>query len=141
MMIPNRIRNKKNLICVCVDEETGQDLQGRIYHGYCEKEIRFQTIVEVLDEMERVFEAIRYPQSTVRIRQFVGEQAQTENLQIERRMSNECLLTWRGKQATFLIAVDSRRNASWQGQIYWVEKDLLQEFDSEMELLSFIAAK
>lgn len=140
IMIPDRMRNKKNLICVCVDDKTKQDLQGRIYHGYCEKEIAFRTIVEVIDEMEKVFEAIRYPQSTVRIRQFIGEQTQTEPPKIEREMSNERLLTCRGNQATFLIAVEGRRNASWQGQIYWVEKEMLQEFDSEMEMLSFMAA-
>lgn len=138
MKIPNKMKYKQNLVCLCVDDATGQDVQGRIFHGYSEKEIAFHTIIEVLGELEKLFEEIRYPQATVHIRKFVGTQTYDKADKAERVMTNEEILCRRGVLGTFLLTVDSRQNASWQGEIYWMESEETHMFDSEMELFSFI---
>lgn len=138
MKIPNKMKYKQNLVCLCVDDATGQDVQGRIFHGYSEKEIAFRTIVEVLGELEKLFEAIQYPQSTVHIRKFVGAKACDKADKAERVVTNEEILCRRGELGTFLLTVDSRQNASWQGEICWIEGEESLIFDSEVELFSFI---
>lgn len=137
MKIPDRILHKKNLVCLCVDEKMEQDLSGRIYHAYQENEIPFHTVLEVVEALEDVCELTRYPQSNVYIRQFVKAKEMVAE-QAERKMPNEQLAAYRGKLATFLIAVGSRENASWQGEIFWVETDKIQTFHSEMELIASI---
>lgn len=137
MKIPDRMMHKKNLVCVCIDEKMEQDLSGRIYHAYREEEIPFHTVLEVLEALENVCELTRYPQSNVYIRQFVKAKG-TETEPAERRISNEQLSEYRGTLATFLVAVGSRENASWQGDIFWVEADKIQTFHSEMELIASI---
>ena len=36
---------------------------------------------------------------------------------------------------TFLIKVRYQRNATWQGEIHWIEKDMKQNFRSAMEMI------
>lgn len=137
MKIPNKMQHKKNLVCLCVDEKIEQGLQGRLYHGYHDGEIPFHTVLEVLETLENACDMAHYPQANVYIRQFVKTR-ESENEQAERRISNEQLLEYRGKAATFLIAVESRENASWQGDIFWIEENKIQTFQSEMELIASI---
>lgn len=137
MKIPDRMLHKKNLVCLCVDEKMEDDLSGRIYHAYQENEIPFHTVLEVVEALESVCELTRYPQANVYIRQFVKTKDMVAE-QAERKMPNEQLISYRGKLATFLITVGSRENASWQGEIFWVEADKIQTFQSEMELIASI---
>lgn len=137
MKIPDRMLHKKNLVCLCVDEKMQEDMNGRIYHAYQENEIPFHTVLEVVEALESVCELTRYPQANVYIRQFVKTKEMVAK-QAERKMPNEQLVSYRGKLATFLIAVGSRENASWQGEIFWVEADKMQVFHSEMELIASI---
>ena len=43
-----------------------------------------------------------------------------------------------GKKATFLIQVQYRQNATWQGEITWVEKKESIRFRSALELIKLI---
>jgi len=36
---------------------------------------------------------------------------------------------------TFLIKVRFQHNATWQGEIHWIEKDMKQNFRSAMEMI------
>jgi hypothetical protein len=42
------------------------------------------------------------------------------------------------QKATFIIKVLYRQNATWQGTVHWVEKNLDRPFRSEMELLKLM---
>jgi len=44
----------------------------------------------------------------------------------------------RGKQGTFIVHVQYRQNATWQGQVVWAEKNKVQKFRSVLELLKLI---
>ena len=41
-------------------------------------------------------------------------------------------------KCTFEIAVKFRQNATWQGQIFWVERNLRQNFRSVLEMLKLM---
>ncbi|HIQ58404.1 MAG TPA: hypothetical protein IAB22_03050 [Candidatus Merdivicinus intestinavium] len=41
----------------------------------------------------------------------------------------------RGEKATFLVHVQFRQHATWQGNITWVEKGVTQQFRSALEML------
>ena len=44
----------------------------------------------------------------------------------------------KGKKTTFLVEVQYRQNATWQGNVTWVEKSEKQPFRSALELLKLI---
>ena len=46
----------------------------------------------------------------------------------------------RGKEATFVIKVLFRQNASWQGSVLWVEEGQEESFRSELELTLLISS-
>lgn len=41
-------------------------------------------------------------------------------------------------KATFIVQIQYRQNATWQGQIHWKEKDEDRLFRSELELIKLI---
>ena len=48
------------------------------------------------------------------------------------------LIQLRGNLATFLVGVTSRQNASWQGDVVWMEQKIRKHFCSDMELVVFV---
>ena len=44
----------------------------------------------------------------------------------------------RGKDSTFIIHVKYRQNASWQGEVTWVDKQKKEYFRSALELVRLI---
>ncbi|BDF59254.1 hypothetical protein CE91St36_20710 [Christensenellaceae bacterium] len=43
-----------------------------------------------------------------------------------------------GKKATFVVKVQYRQNATWQGQMIWSEKNEARSFRSALELIKLI---
>ena len=43
-----------------------------------------------------------------------------------------------GEKATFVVRIQYRQNASWQGQVTWAEKNQTVPFRSALELLKLI---
>ena len=44
----------------------------------------------------------------------------------------------RGKKGTFIVQVQYRQNATWQGQVVWAEENRKEYFRSALELLKLI---
>ncbi len=38
----------------------------------------------------------------------------------------------------FLIQIDHCENATWQGTVHWIEKDITQKFRSALELIKLM---
>lgn len=127
MSIPNRIKRMPNTVAICIDTMEHGEMKGRLYDRYHEDAAHFDTLVGVLGRMEYLFDAIDYPQSSVHIRKFVPEEEVPEIRRGEEMRTVEEVLEPDGDVATFLITVTSRQNASWQGEIYWKESDVLKD--------------
>ena len=46
--------------------------------------------------------------------------------------------TSRGSRGTFVVHVQARQNATWQGNVVWAEKNITRSFRSALELLKMI---
>ena len=68
-----------NLINICVDDNKGEVLSGRLFHCYTEEAWEFKTIVQMLEKMETLFDAIGYPQASTVTRNF-GRQTAKETM-------------------------------------------------------------
>ncbi|MBP7349179.1 MAG: hypothetical protein KA965_10895 [Butyrivibrio sp.] len=44
----------------------------------------------------------------------------------------------RGKESTFIVQVQYRQNATWQGQVVWAEENRKEHFRSALELIKLI---
>ncbi len=43
-----------------------------------------------------------------------------------------------GKKATFVVQIQYRQNATWQGKVKWVEKNEEKPFRSALELIKLL---
>ena len=113
---------------------------GRYFHRYKKEETFFPDSATLVIEMERFYDAIGYPQAAIKTRKFIerkgGRIPAKEHMAVI--SDSQTLMQFRGKLATFLVGVTSRQNASWQGDVVWMEQQIRKHFCSDMELVVFV---
>ena len=129
-----------NMVMVCVDGVENGDIYGRYFHRYKKEETFFPDSATLIIEMERFYDAIGYPQAATKTRKFM--EREREKVPAKEHMTviydSQTLMQFRGKLATFLVGVTSRQNASWQGDVVWMEQQIRKHFCSDMELVVFV---
>lgn len=129
-----------NMVMVCVDGVENGDIYGRYFHRYKKEETFFPDSATLVIEMERFYDAIGYPQAAIKTRKFIerkgGRIPAKEHMAVI--SDSQTLMQFRGKLATFLVGVTSRQNASWQGDVVWMEQQIWKHFCSDMELVVFV---
>ena len=126
-----------NLMNICVDGRVGGELSGRIYHGYQEEPVKFSNIIELIREAEALFDRISFPQASTKARSFAEEEGSRARTipRPERVLSAEEVLHHAGKAGTFVTNVRFRQNATWQGEVFWVEEQARQPFANTLEFI------
>lgn len=120
---------------ICVDAYAEGELSGRIYNNYYPEAIPFENVMQLLKKLEALMDSFAYPQRTLEARSFgqtaqtpKKELGQTAQLQLKPHEAS-------GRTATFHVKIIFRKNASWQGNIFWVEGGSGKNFRSALELL------
>ena len=127
-----------NLINICIDENEKDVLSGRIYHCFTEAAWGFNNIVQMLQLMEDLYNAINYPQASTKTRNLNPEQQEKE-LNLRKVQEQKDVIMHRGELGTFFVHVQYRQNSSWQGQVEWAEKGVMKQFNSELDLVKLIS--
>ena len=113
-----------------------------IFTGIKKKKL-FPDSATLVIEMERFYDAIGYPQAATKTRKFMerkgGRIPAKEHMAVI--SDGQDLIQLRGNLATFLVGVTSRQNASWQGDVVWMEQKIRKHFCSDMELVVFVDAR
>lgn len=128
------------MVMVCVDGVENGDIYGRYFHRYKKEETFFLNSAMLFSEVEQFYDIIGYPQAATRTRNFI--EREREKVPAKEHMTviydSQTLMQFRGKLATFLVGVTSRQNASWQGDVVWMEQQIRKHFCSDMELVVFV---
>ena len=129
-----------NMVMVCVDGVENGDIYGRYFHRYKKEETFFLNSAMLFSEVEQFYDIIGYPQAAMRTRNFI--EREREKVPAKEHMTviydSQTLMQFRGKLATFLVGVTSRQNASWHGDVVWMEQQIRKHFCSDMELVVFV---
>lgn len=122
---------------VCVDRAGEGDMSGRLYGPVEEKNGNFSGWMELFGRMEESFDLISFPQKTFEPRTFSGKQknAASETREREAKMETDFKNSERGEKATFVVQVQFRQNATWQGTVDWMEEKKTRRFRSMLELV------
>lgn len=123
-----------DLVNVCVDGSCDGEVAGRLYHCYRKEELCFSNLVQLLRMMEKFFDEIQFPQASTKSRSFFSPET-GEKTQKTKLAAQSDIILRRGKKATFIIVVQFRQNATWQGDLFWVEKEEKQTFSSTLDLI------
>lgn len=129
--------NIPNIINICVDEVSEGELSGRMYHCYRRDAWEFSNIVRLVEYAEELFDHIKFPQASTQSRTFMKK----EDTQIEKWeyvTTAEHIRRQRGTRGTFLLQVKYRQNATWQGEVEWIEENRSWKFLSVLELFKII---
>ena len=124
-------------IRVC--SEKGQALAGFVTNEFLNLTVSFRDVVEMLAILEQTFDFLSFPQTTLSYRSFrpasrrgKGRRPRKAGVRLMEKNPKE---PERGEKATFLVHVQFRQHATWQGNITWVEKGVTQQFRSALEML------
>lgn len=150
-----------NLVNICIDRDYEDEMTGRLYNRYSEKAVNFDDVSGLLMQMERLMDWIDFPQAHASPRRFaspekcgcIGEQPRSTSgsqrgmdarwyVNTNRRdgivKGTDEILSETGKRATFLVNVQYRQNATWQGRVLWAETGRSCYFRSALELLKLM---
>ncbi len=128
-----RLLNEMCSSRICVDEYNAGELKGRLYSNYYSEPIIFENVLQLVKKLDSLYDSYEYPQKTTKTRSFSDDPGEAE-------ISQAVLATpfpqeGRGKRATFHVKVIFRKNATWQGNVYWLDGNCEKSFRSALELL------
>ena len=112
---------------ICIDEYLDGVPSGRFYNQKEQEGKAFRGMMEFLSQMENTLETMDFPKAFTVVRSFSDTTKDFSTPPADAQKT--------GKQATFALKVLFRQNASWQGQITWLEGKKEQSFRSVLELL------
>ena len=127
-----------NMICNCVNVYNGRFIRGELYNSYSKEPYRYDDIIEMLQIMEEFYDFLQFPMSSTESRSFFNKKQNYKRKGMAKPMQKETILDKSGEKGTFIIQVQYRQNSSWQGKIFWVEKNKTQHFRSALELIKLM---
>jgi hypothetical protein len=134
-----------NRVVICVDRQDGAKMEGRIFHRLSPQPVPFLEVSQLLLEMENLLDQLGYPQASTAGRQFRKIENRSALRNAENDQEDEELnpmakgaAQQKGNKATFVVQVQYRQNATWQGTVVWAEKEETKQFRSALELLKLI---
>ncbi|MCR5641195.1 MAG: hypothetical protein K6G04_07585 [Lachnospiraceae bacterium] len=126
---------------LCVDD-TGEKLCGWVHTPLQKEAIAFHGLEEVLLKMDEVFDRVGYPQAFQERRSFVKSEESNLYHGIPKAcIEDEQMLGFRGKVDTIDVVVTSRRNSSWQGEMYDADGAHMGSFDGDMDWMELLVHK
>lgn len=141
-----------SIVRICCDRFEDGDWSGRFYTRYQEGPVGFRNAGGLLERLEEFYNWLGYPQASMECRSFQkslkrkntqGTLSVQENETRQKGervvvLKEEAMNKHQGEKATFVVRIQYRQNASWQGQVTWAEKNKTVPFRSALELLKLI---
>jgi len=124
----------------CLDGVENYDFKGRLYIGMEKQGYAVSCMADFVKILENVFDYCNFPQASHEIRSFFGVKRNNDEKRMafmeEKKIASQP--EPKGDKATFIVQVQFRQNATWQGTVQWVEKGVTQRFRSELELMKLM---
>lgn len=141
-----------SVIRIGIDEYNDSDWNGRIYTRLQTEPVFYKNIGEMLEILENIWDTLGYPQESTMNRSFTGKQISEKRKEIisvtypedgtkdkiKTELSEADMEKKRGEQDTFIVRIQYRQNATWQGHVTWVDENKTVPFRSALELIKLI---
>lgn len=121
--------NEYRTTVVCIDSYDGGVPAGRFYNPSCKEGKTFRSLSQLLIKMEDMLDDMKFPQSFTMARTFSSTAAGSGSGAPGSDQGQS------GELATFAVRVLFRQNASWQGEVSWLEGKREESFRSVLELI------
>ena len=92
-----------------------------------------------LRKIDEMMNEIDFPQESTVVRSFdPPAQREGQKHRNGKEVKNMTIQDERGGQATFIVQIKYRQNATWQGDVVWAEQNRKVYFRSALELMKII---
>lgn len=117
-------------------EPDGLEMRGYVEQRSQGRAWRFENTVALMRLYEELFNQENYPQPTHQLRQMRPRSQSSEKRMMDMAQNADKLQE--SQQPTFMVKVQYRQNASWQGTIRWLEGNVEKPFRSTLELIKLM---
>jgi hypothetical protein len=125
-------------ILIVTDRSINGGLSGKLFSGYYHKVYGFKNEYDLIFGINQICDHIGLPGKYTDYRSFKIKHIKTVTKEAYEFMDDEIYDTVKNGKATFLIHIQYRKNATWQGSITWVQKNKTQNFRSALEMLQLM---
>ena len=113
-------------------------LRGHVYSEYYNRIMPFRNECELLRGMDDLFDSISFPQASFQEREFDIKRGKPKIKRVDDAVEETMNKIMSETPATFVVNVQYRKNATWQGTITWVEQNQTLHFRSALEMLKLM---
>lgn len=112
---------------------------GQLYNAFYDKTVPFSNDMELLWRLEGLFDSLSFPSCFEEYRHFsTTDKRKQPSKTMKERVSKVVSENAGEGKGTFVVHVQFRMNATWQGTIHWVEQNKRQSFRSTLEMIRLI---
>ncbi|MDL2237759.1 hypothetical protein LJC56_08030 [Christensenellaceae bacterium OttesenSCG-928-K19] len=134
-----KYRNDYMVTEVCIDTGTNmEDIDGYLVHKATGRAWRFKGLVDMVNHLEELFDTENFPQATHKMREMKSEKENAGKIEVSLEDIAMDASELKDKAPTFVIKVQYRQNASWQGMIQWLKGEKETQFKSALELIKLM---
>lgn len=130
---------------ICLDQIRNSNASGRLYSRRLTDVIKFDDLIHLFLLLDELMDRQQFPQAFKDLRTFsTGRKHLPDGLcadSLASGMPEEAVSQASGDCATLSFYVESRRNATWQGQINLLDGNPPISFCSAMEMLYVLEQK
>jgi hypothetical protein len=139
MPVSARMKRTPNCVGICVDEKK-DGFKGRVYNCFSKEPQSFSDINELFYIVDSVMDALNFPAIKTKNRSFKKTETDFEpqHIDVENKVLGAEELIPADVKDGYVIMVTSRDNVTWQGIVYDKQKDVENNFNSEVELIRLL---
>lgn len=127
MTTPQFVPYEMKTTKIVVTSYQNRQIRGRLSNPYWKEDVPFENLMQLLLQLESLYDALNFPQQAMEQRSFGAEAAKFETAGAPAGAGKPL--------ATFLVSVMFRQHASWQGRMVWKEREVEAQFRSALELM------
>lgn len=126
-------------VCIDIDSYENGEIKGKILSSVHEQPDEFSGALAMIKCVNDLLDEDDAPQSTMKLRSFVkDDDGAKKQIFSESSTVHADIPTLLGQRATFSVRIMYRRNATWQGVVFWEEENKEESFRSALELILLI---
>jgi hypothetical protein len=130
--------NAMSSVCVFIDGFDGNDASGSLYALGGTAKSTFSSLAEMVITCDKLLSSASVVQASFGDRDFSPaskNRGSDPQIPIPEQSPDMSELA---KKATFVIHINQRLNATWQGEITWVSRGIMREFLSSLDMIKLI---
>lgn len=139
MVASINVEKKTAMLMVRVDGLIDGVYVGSVASPHFKEPLPFQGLDKLVLMLDQFFDQMNFPQAVFKARHFTETEERallpTQTVQNVPSRDSYMEACGYGTLCTFFIAVIARQNASWQGEITWIERGEKIAFRSTLELM------